>query len=291
MQYSVMSPQFEAEKNKQALLYTTVICGCILLLLLLKVWSLPVLHPPVAQELIEINLGNDMEGFGEEQPLIKGEMSDNAEPQPAAVQQPAAPAKEEAVRDAADDTEKDETAAPVTKPAQSDNKAPKIADKPANNPVKTNTTAPPAPAPAPKPKLPLYKGPGNGNGNGATEDNGYRYQGNKPGGTGDAGSPNGKPDSYGTNPGGRSGGGPRVTSGDRKIIKYYSFRGDLEKATIYAIIRVSPAGTGTFAGFGKNSTARSEAYANAIRQHLSSIKFDPSDHESTVTVQFNFTVN
>jgi hypothetical protein len=73
---------------------------------------------------------------------------------------------------------------------------------------KTNTpvavVAPPAPKPQ-KPKL-TYNGPGNGTGNGATEDNGYRNQGNKPGGTGDAGDPTGKPDSYGNTPVEKTGG-------------------------------------------------------------------------------------
>ncbi|HMD00360.1 MAG TPA: hypothetical protein VKH37_09405, partial [Ferruginibacter sp.] len=136
-----------------------------------------------------------------------------------------------------------------------------------------------------------YQGTTNGKGNGANETNGYRMQGNNPNGKGDAGSPNGKPDSYGNAPGGKSGGGPRVTSGDRKIIRYYSFQADLEKAVIYAIIKVSPDGKGTFAGFGKNSTSRSSAYATAIAERLPSIMFDKADHESNVTVLFNFTVN
>jgi hypothetical protein len=53
---------------------------------------------------------------------------------------------------------------------------------------------------------------------------------------------------------------------------------------------VSPAGAGTFAGFGKNSTTRAKAYENAIIQYLKNVQFDKSSDESTVTVQFNFNI-
>jgi hypothetical protein len=289
MQYAAMSLQFESEKNKKAFIITTIVCVVLLLLFFIP-WPKYVLKEPVAQDLLEINLGNDSEGWGETQPLIKGEMSQQ-DNQPAQVkEQQAAPVQEEAARDITSDNENDEEAAPVTKPVNADPKATKITDKPTATVPKPSPAPAVTPAPAPqKPKLPLYKGPGNGNGNGANEDNGYRYQGNKPGGTGDAGSPNGNPDSYGTRPGGRTGGGPKVT-GDRKIIRYYAFTGDLEKATIYALVKVTPDGTGTFVGFGKNSTARSAAYAESIRNYLRNVQFDKADHESTVTVQFNFTV-
>jgi hypothetical protein len=290
MQYSAMSLQFESEKNRRAFIFTAIICGVLLLLFLIP-WPKFTVKEPAAQELLEINLGNDSEGWGETQPLIKGEMSEQDNQPAEEKQQQAAPTNEETARDITDDNEKDEEAAPVTKPVNPEPKATKVIDKPVATATRPTPTPAVVPAPAPqKPKLPLYKGTtGNGNGNGATEDNGYRYQGNKPGGTGDAGSPNGKPDSYGTKPGGNSGGGPRV-SGDRKIVRYYAFTGDLEKATIYAIVKVSPDGVGTFAGFGKNSTARSAAYAENIRNYLRNVQFDKADHESTVTVQFNFTV-
>jgi hypothetical protein len=287
MQYAAMSLQFESEKNRRAFIFTTIICGVLLLLFLIP-WPKFVVKEPVAQELLEINLGNDAEGWGETQPLIKGEMSQQ-DNQPAEVkEQQAAPVDEEPARDITDENEKDVDAAPVTKPVTPAPKATNIAEKPATNVAKPNPTSVVAPAPQ-KPKLPLYKGPGNGNGNGASEDNGFRNQGNNPNGTGDKGSPNGRPDSYGTKPGGNTGGGPRV-SGDRKIIRYYAFTGDLEKATIYALVKVSPDGMGTFVGFGKNSTARSAAYAESIRNYLRNVQFDKADHESTVTVQFNFTV-
>ena len=78
-----MSATFEAEKNKKAFAYTIVICGTLLLLAFLISW--PILQPPIpiAQELLEINLGNNEEGMGEIQPLIKGEMAPTQEAIPA----------------------------------------------------------------------------------------------------------------------------------------------------------------------------------------------------------------
>ena len=270
-----MSARFETEKNRKALAYTAIICGLLFLVAFLVSWKLPDPPPPPLQDLIEINLGNETEGFGNVQPLIKGDKAPS-NPQPVPVQQTVA--VNNAVKDIPTDDHPDKEAAPVTKPVKT--------------PAKINTPAPvikPEPKPQ-KPKIAGYSGPKNGTGNGATEDNGYKYHGNNPGGKGDAGNPNGKPDSYGNNPGGKSGGTPRV-SGDRKIIRYYSFTGELEKATIFAIVKVTPDGTGRFAGFAKNSTSTSQAYANSIVDYLRNIKFDPADHESTVTVQFNFNVN
>jgi hypothetical protein len=266
--------QFEARKNKKALGLTVLIIGAMLALAVLVSWELPSPPLPVAQEFLEINLGNDIEGFGKVQPLVKGEKA----PSVAVARQPRAATAPNKVDDIKTDENPDKESAPVNKPVKA--------------PAKITTPAPvvvPEPKPQ-KPKIAGYNGPKGGTGNGATEDNGYRYEGNKPGGKGDAGSPNGKPDSYGNTPGGKSG-GPRVTSGDRKIVRYYSFTGDLEKATIYAIIKVSPDGRGQFAGFGRNSTNRNPSYGSAISEYLRNIQFDKADHESDVTVQFNFNVN
>ena len=292
MTYNIsMQATFEAEKNKKAFTYTAIICGVMLLLAFIITW--PILLPPapplVAQDLLEINLGNNEEGMGIEQPKIKGERA----PAQEQAAQPAkgAAVKEEPAKNIEPDDNAEEDAAPVVKHEKTKIKTTIIAEKPSAKPVKTNSTAAVVAPPAPKPQKPkiTYNGPGGGTGNGATEDNGYRYQGNKPGGKGDAGDPSGKPDSYGSMPGGRSG-GPRVI-GNRKIVKYYSFTGDLDKATVYATVKVSASGTGTFVGFGKNSTTRAQAYANAIVQYLRNVQFDKSGDESTVTVQFNFNVN
>ncbi len=274
---SAMTTTFETEKNRKAFVYTGVILGGILLIALLVSWKLPE-HPKVLfNDLIEINLGNDEEGEGEVQPLIKGEKAPASESAPQ--QQSAAPNNQPAEEVKTDDVSDNESA-PVTNPIKTTPKAVIV-------PI---VKAPPAPKPQ-KPKIAGYDGPKGGTGNGATEDNGYKYQGNKPGGKGDAGSPNGKPDSYGNTPGGRTGGGGlRVSKGDRSIVNNYIFMGDLPKATINAKIKVSPSGRGTFITFDQGSTSTDSKYANAIRGYLPNIEFNKSDHESIVTVPFNFRV-
>ncbi len=273
-----MTSTFESEKNRKALLYTAVICGLLLLMFVLISWTDNPPSPPVVEDLIEINLGNNEEGFGEEQPLIKGEMSPSQEA--TVVPKQVAAAQEEPEEKVTPDDNAEEDAAPVTKSVKA---TPKV--------TKPTTTAP-VTVPVPKPQKPkiTYNGPGSGGGNNATEDNGYKSQGNKPGATGDAGDPSGNKDSYGNTPGGKVG-GPRVTSGNRKVIRYYSFTAELKKATIYAQIKVSPSGQGTFVKIVKPSTSFDQAYANAISGYLRNMQFDKAADESIVTVQFNFTVN
>ncbi len=273
-----MESTFEKEKNRKAFIYTSVICGVLLLMFFLISWTVAPVTQPVIQDLMEINLGNNEEGFGEEQPLIKGERSPSQEA--TVVPQQSAATPEEAEENVIPDDNAEADAAPVTKVV-----------KPTPKVTKPTTTAP-VPVPTPKPQKPkvTYNGPGSGGGNNDTEDNGYKYQGNKPGGTGDAGDPTGNKDSYGNTPGGKVG-GPRVTSGNRKVVRYYSFTAELKKATIYAQIRVTASGQGTFIKIVKPSTSFDQAYANAIAGYLRNMQFDKASDESTVTVQFNFTVN
>lgn len=271
-----MTTTFETEKNRKAFTYTAIILAAILLILLLVSWKHEPIPPHVVDELIEINLGNDIEGFGEVQPLIKGDKSPSTE---AGMQQQTSAATNTTAEDFNTDDNTDAESAPITKPVKTTTK------------VKTPAVVvTPAPKPQ-KPKIAGYSGPQGGTGNGATEDNGYKYQGNKPGGTGDAGSPGGKPDSYGNTPGGKTGGGGlRVSKGDRTIVNNYIFMGELPRATINAVIKVSPSGRGTFVTFDKGSTSVDSKYANAIKGYLPNIEFNKSDHESIVTVPFNFRV-
>lgn len=273
-----MSATFEAEKNRKAGLYTALICGTILMIALLVSWKNSPPPPKIAEEFIEINLGNDIEGFGEVQPLIKGEKG----PAEASVNTPqSAPVSNDAAEEVKPDENTDAESAPVNKPVKT---APKV-----TTPKVVPTPAPPAPKPL-KPKA-SYPGATSGKGNGASEDNGYTMQGKTPGGKGDAGSPNGKPDSYGNTPGGKTGGGGlQVSKGDRTIVNNYIFMGDLPPARINAIIKVSPAGKGVFVGFDKGSTNTDSKYAIKIREILPNVEFNKSDHESVVTVPFNFRV-
>ena len=282
--------EFEAGKNRKAFLYTTIILIVVALIAIYWTWIIPPPPAPLVQDMIEINLGNLGEGMGVVQPLIKGEKSPGdspAEPQ----KQAAAPSNPAPAKEQLPDESKDADAIPVVKHNKAVTKPTNTPTPPVTQPVKN-----PAPAvvqvPKPqKPKIQGYGGPKNGKGNGADETNGYNYQGNKPGGKGDAGDPNGKPDSYGNTPGGRTGGsGLRVSKGHRTIVNNYIFTGELPKATINAVIKVSPDGRGTFVGFDKGSTSSDSRYATAIRGYLPNIQFSKADHESQVTVPFNFRV-
>jgi hypothetical protein len=276
---TTMSATFEAQKNRKAFIYTGLICGAILLIALLVSWNNTPPPPKIAEEFIEINLGNDIEGFGDVQPLIKGEKAPADE---TATAPQSAPVKNETAEEVKPDENTDAESAPVNKPIKT---TPKV-----TTPAVVPTPAPPAPKPQ-KPKIAGYNGPKGGTGNGATEDNGYKYEGNKPGGKGDAGSPNGKPDSYGDKPGGKTGGGGlRVSKGDRKIENNYIFMGNLPAAIINAKIKVSPEGRGFFVGFDKGSTSTDSRYAEAIRGYLPNIEFNKDNHQSDVTVPFKFRV-
>jgi len=283
----MQSATFEAEKNRKAFTYTVIVCAILLLLFFIIKWQAGQVAPPhMPEDLIEINLGNDHEGFGETQPLIKGEMSPAKE---ATRQQDVAVKNHDEANQPTPDDNADKDAAAVDKVEKKTNKPTDII-KPAAKKPKPDKQA----ILTPKPQKPLitYNGPAKSkSGNNADKDNGFHYQGNKPGVTGDAGTETGNPDSYGKDATGRIGGGPSVTNGDRRILpNSYTFPGDLDKATIYAIIKVSEDGSGSFVDFDKNSTSRSRAYASAISEYLHHMKFNPTDHESNVTVQFNFTV-
>ncbi len=269
-----MNHSFESEKNKKAFIYTAIICGTLLLLFILIKWKNTPASIPMIQELIEVNLGNNDEGMGEDQPLSKGTPTQVQEKQQ---QNESSSTNQPTEKNISDESISKEEAAVLKTEKNNKKNTPTNTEK-ANN--KTNT----------KPIL-TYKGPGKGkNGNNTTEDNGYKYQGNKENGKGDAGDPKGNKDSYGNNPGGAVG-GPKVTKGTRKITKYYTFSGELNKATIYAIIKVSPAGQGKFIGFDKGSTSHNKEYAQAISSYLNNMQFNTTEEESTVTVQFNFSIN
>jgi hypothetical protein len=281
---------FEREKNRKAFIYTVIICTILLLLFFIIKWQPGIVAPPhMPEDLIEMNLGNDHEGFGENQPLHKGDFAPAKQdiPKP----QEAATKAQDQTNQPEPDKNADQNAAPVDQSEKKKNKKIDINKPATQKPKPVNTPR----IVVPKPQKPLitYNGPVTGKGNNATKDNDQFGQGNDPKGKGDLGSPTGNPDSYGKDPHGRVGGvGPMVIDGDRKILpNNYVFPGDLDKATVYAIIKVDEDGNGTFVDFGKNSTSRSHKYAAQISEYLHHIKFNKADHESPeVTVQFNFIV-
>jgi hypothetical protein len=284
-----MSATFEAEKNKKAFAYTIVICGTLLLLAFLISW--PILQPPIpiAQELLEINLGNNEEGIGEIQPLIKGEMAPPQEVSPPAASNESP--KPEETKEIKPDENAEVNAAPVAKTEKKILKK-KIEIKPEKKIVKkiknTPIIAPPSPKPA-KPKL-TYNGPGSGKGNGSTEDNGYQFQGNKPGGKGDAGDPSGKPDSYGNSPGGKT--GVSVTKGVRPLnMRDLRFEDDFnENAIVFLDIKYSASGNFISSVIAKGTTTSKSSIIGIAKRKAAELKFPSSDDGGISTVVFNFKI-
>jgi hypothetical protein len=289
-----MSASFEARKNSRATMITVGFAGLLALLMIFWTWTIPIIIPPVTDPgiLVELNLPDEPEvyakqagggGGGNPVQAIGAKGTAHAPPQPGT--------KEDAKDIEEDETEK--ATPPILRPDNPKPTATKINEN--KSVVKTEPKPNPLPPAPQKPKAQLGrttggnstgggaaedydKAGGAGNGNGVGRDNGYGG-GSGPGSGGGNGSGNGP------------GNGPRVTKGDRRIVASYSFQGDLDKATIYADVKVSTDGIGTFENFARGSSSTSSAYRTAIIQYLRNIKFNKSDHESTVTVQFNFRVN
>ena len=80
----------------------------------------------------------------------------------------------------------------------------------------------------------------------------------------------------------------KVIKGNRNIIVHHSDNIHLDKATIIAAINVSQQGVGTFIRIGHGSTSFSRDYAKAVINYLQSIKFNITNEESLVEVQFEF---
>lgn len=289
METNALNHSFEAAKNRQALLYTVIICGAILLIAFLYTWPLTIPPAPTVLDLIDVNLGNEQEGLGEVQPLVKGDRApDN---QSISSHQAARKATEEPSKNIQADENNNEDAAPVVKPEKK-TEAPKIINKEASEKksksVNPSPVVNPNPAP-PKPKVPLYKGGTGNGGNGATEDNGYRNQGYKPG-NGDAGSPSGKPDAYGNSPGGNS--GVSVIRGltGRKIIHFPNMQDNFnENAKVYVDIKVNAAGKVTSAAIAKGTTTSNSTLTNIAIQKAYELKFPPSQNDiESGTILFNF---
>jgi hypothetical protein len=285
----IMSATFEAEKNKKAFAYTIIICGTLLLLTFLISWPILQAPTPIAQELLEINLGNNEEGLGETQPLIKGEMAPAQELSPPAQTNPAP--KQEDTKEIQPDEKAEADAAPI---AKTEKKSPKknIVLKPVKLPVKKNNPAPiivPAlPKPA-KPKL-TYQGPGTGTGNGAAEDNGYRYQGTKAGGKGDSGDPSGNPDSYGNNPGGKT--GVSITKGVRPLnMAALRFEDDFnENAIVFLDIKYSATGAFISSVIAKGTTTSKSTIIGIAKRKAAELKFPVSADGGLSTIVFNFKI-
>ncbi len=285
-----MHHSFEAEKNKKALLYTTIIIGLFLIIAIFYTWPLQVPPIPTVQDLIDVNLGNEQEGMGNIQPLVKGDRApDN---QSVASHQSAHKAAESPSQNIqADENNKDEASAPVVKSEKKKQDVPlinKVSTEKVSKNINPSPVINPNPAP-PKPKVPLYKGGTGTGGNGATEDNGYRNQGYKPG-NGDAGSPDGKPDAYGNSPGGRSGVSVVRGLSGRRPIHFPNMQDDFnENAKVYVDIKVDASGKVTSAGIAKGTTTSNSSLRNIALEKAKQLKFPSSQNAvESGTILFDF---
>ena len=291
-----MIASLEAKQRTQAWMITGGFVGLMILLLILLKWPLPTFEPIVQETGIEVEINLPPEP--EPEPVSRadgggggGNPVQASGPAGIASHVPPTPGTTEDSKDIEEDPDK---AAPtILKPDVVKKEATKVNE---NRSVVKAEPKPVVETPAPKvPKAVLGKTTtGTGRGGGAAEDYdraGGRGTGNGVGnGTGNGGG-NGTGVGGGNGPGSGSGNGPKVTRGDRKIIRHYSFEGDLDKAVVYANITVSPEGIGRFVSIAKGSSNTSNAYKSAIMRYLQNIKFDKADHESMLTVQFNFRVN
>jgi hypothetical protein len=290
VQTATINHHFEAEKNRKALLYTLCIVGLFLIIAIFYTWPLLIPPTPPVQDLIDVNLGNEQEGMGDVQPLVKGDRAPDNQSMPS--HQKAAKVTEEPTRNVqADENNDDKEAAPVTKVEKPKEDAKEINKPSTNKTTKKINPSPvvnPNPAP-PKPKLPLYKGGTGNGGNGATEDNGYRNQGYKPG-NGDAGSPDGKPDAYGNSPGGRSGVSVVRGLSGRRIIHFPNMTDDFnENAKVYVDIKVDASGKVVDAGIARGTTTSNSSLRSIAIDKAKQLKFPPSQQDvESGTILFVF---
>lgn len=284
--------EFEAEKNKKALLYTALVCGAFLVFAFFYTWSMTKPNAPHEMDLIEINLGNDMEGFGNIQPLVKGDRAPD--------EQSMAPihsnnqGADVPSRQIVADEQGDPDAAPVVKSEKPERAARDInreSSPRSSRAVNPSPVTNPNPAP-PRPKTVYAGGTGTG-GNNAEEDNAYRNQGYRPGGTGDMGSPDGKPDSYGNSPGGRSGGGISISRGlsGRRVVSFPNMKGDFnENARVYVDITVNNAGKVVSAVVGRGTSTTNATLRTIAVNKARELKFNPtsSGNNESGTMLFQF---
>lgn len=264
-----MAESFEIQKNTKAFSYTALICGLLLLFVIfykLNITIPPIQYPP---DLIEINLGNEKEGRGVIQPLVKGapgeEVADNS-----------APTKTLhtiATKDIEADNSDNPDAATVNKSPKKNNEVKEVS--PVTTKTKNNNSTT-TPVPVKKPKS-LYGGGTGPGGNNANEDNGYRNQGDKDG-TGDIGSPNGTPT-------GRVFGVRNVSFGNLQD----EFN---ENAKVAVVVTVNAAGVVTDARvIDKGTTTTNQKLRSMAEQKARQLKFPTSKAEQERgTIIFNFKV-
>lgn len=287
---SMHDQHFESRKNIRAGSYTLLICILLAIIFLFMRQTFP--PPPVlADEGIEVNLGNSEQGFGEDQPLLPGQ------PSPQDNQSYTPPKQTIAENDDTKDIEtddKNDDAPEIKKPPVVKPDAKKIPEKDVvkNTPKKVEPVTNPTP-PAPKPKA-VFKGV-NGTGTGGNEADTYKKGGNQgiAGGTGDQGKPGGDPDSKNyTGSGGKGTAGIELKGGlaTRTIKSVPKFTDEFnENGKVALDLTVDAAGNVIKANYQPRGSTTSDADMIAIAlRKARQVKFNAAGQESSGTFIFNF---
>lgn len=290
-----MADNFESEKNLKATGYTAVICTALMVLFLYVSWTLPMEVPPVAEEGIEVNLGNSDKGLGDKQPYLPGQPS--AEDKEKYTPPKQAPVVKEAVKDVETDDNNKEDAPVVKKAVVTKPNATKIPEKEevkkAVRPVKVPETTPTPPAP--RPKAVFHGVNGTGTGGNAADD--YKPGGNQgiAGGRGDQGRPGGDPNSTNYTGGGHGNSGVSISRGlgGRHITGVPSFTDDFnENAKVAMDIHVDANGNVTDADYQPRGSTTSDGNLKAIaKRKAMQVKFNSGGGESVGTIIFNFKIH
>lgn len=292
MNLSYNEQQFERSKNRKALGITLTICALLFLLMFLISWTAPQTPLPIADNGIEVNLGNSDAGLGNVAPQLPGEMSKEEETNVQPPKAVASHSEPEESKEVADNNEKDVPEIHTSPKPKTQPKPEAIIPKAKPKQKEQVVEAPPAP---PKPKA-LYKGgatQNNSGGNGADSYNNARNQGIA-GGKGDQGKPNGNPasDSY-TGNGGTGKSGVTIRSGlnGRRFLRYPTFTDDFnENAKVAVDITVNASGNVIDAAINPRGTTttnqgiRSIALSKAKQLKLNTGTAD----EQTGTIVFDF---
>ncbi len=283
--------EFNARKNRQAGLYTLLICGVLLTMLLLISWTLPFNPPTPVEEGLEVNLGNSDQGLGTDQPFLPNDPSkqDQEKYTPPKTVSPT----KEALKDVETDDKDPDPAPAVKQPPVTKPEAKKIPEKDLTVKTPRKTIQPavnPTPAP-PKPKA-VFHGV-NGDGTGGNDADHFKPGGNQgiAGGKGDQGKPGGDPNS--TNyTGGGHGNGIAIAHGlqGRRISSTPSFTDEFnENAKIAVDIVVDASGNVTSAEYQAKGSTTSDASLKAIAiRKARQVKFNNGSDESSGTLIFNF---
>ncbi|TCJ19132.1 hypothetical protein EPD60_01585 [Flaviaesturariibacter flavus] len=278
-----MNLQLDQQRKRNALLLTLGVGGGLLLLFILLRWPIPTISQPVAEEYIEVNLGNGDQGSGTDQPQLPGD------PSPAAAASYTPP---QAVASNSDAklVETDDNApsdAPVIKnPVAARPNATKIND---DNAVKPTPAIKPTPAPpAPRPKAVMGQIAG-GTGTGGNGADTYKPGSNEgiAGGNGDQGRPGGDPNGKAYT------GTPRRLGAQVISMPTQTMQDDFrESGKVVLDVTVSAAGQLVSAVYNPRGSTlpRSSRQAQIALQRARELRFPKIDGGFRQDIQFSFTV-